>query len=147
MICRSCDRSLSSQPISIPKVQSRKKCPQTFAHLVNFCLPCLIIIQSCYFDYRINRLSHVLAAWSAFRALFTWSRPYERKGSWAFFILITHKSTRSENPITWDPRTEYQRLTNQRPTLAVIIPYSFIPKCPSCYIELWSLGQRRPAVT
>ena len=64
------------------------------------CLPCLIIIQSCYFDYRINKpfacsrcdhdhvmfdnhtisffftiestiLSH---AWSAFRLLFTWSR-------------------------------------------------------------------------
>ena len=37
------------------------------------CRPCLIIIKSCYCDYRINQFSHVLAAWSAFRALFTWS--------------------------------------------------------------------------
>ena len=35
------------------------------------CRPCLIIIKSCYCDYRINQFSHVLAAWSAFRALFT----------------------------------------------------------------------------
>ena len=34
------------------------KSPQTFAHLVNFskvCLPCFLIIQSCYLDCRINK--------------------------------------------------------------------------------------------
>ena len=36
-----------------------KKSPQTFAHQVNFsnervCRPCLVIIHSCYFDYRIS---------------------------------------------------------------------------------------------
>ena len=31
----------------------------------------LIIIQSCYFDYRMKNLPHVLTARSAFRALFT----------------------------------------------------------------------------
>ena len=39
------------------KHNQEKKSPHTFAHLVNFiemCLPCLIIMQSCYFDYRIN---------------------------------------------------------------------------------------------
>ena len=41
-----------------PKRTIKKKGPQTFAHLVGFlkkCLPCLIITQSCYFDYRINK--------------------------------------------------------------------------------------------
>ena len=41
--------------------------------LKQICLPCLIIIQSCYFDCRTNKNSHVLAASSVFRALFTWS--------------------------------------------------------------------------
>ena len=39
--------------------QEKEKSPQTFAHPVHFSkcvLPCLIIIQSCYFDYRINKL-------------------------------------------------------------------------------------------
>ena len=73
-----------------PKSTTKKKSPQTFAHLVNFsqmCLPCLIITQSCYFDYRINK------------PLFTWSRRSTRKKDHGLFILITHKSTRSDNPI------------------------------------------------
>ena len=32
-----------------------KKGPHTFAHLKQMCRPCLIIIQSCYFDCRINK--------------------------------------------------------------------------------------------
>ena len=44
-------------------------------------------------------LSHVLAAW--FCALFTWSRRTTcAKDHW-LFIIVTHKSTRSENPVTW----------------------------------------------
>ena len=41
------------------KAKPRQKRPSTFAHLVNFCkmcLPCLIIMQSCSFDHRINKL-------------------------------------------------------------------------------------------
>ena len=63
------------------------------------CRPYLIIIQSCYSDYN---LSHVLVTRSAFRALFTWSRRITHaKDHRLFFILITHKSTRSRSPITW----------------------------------------------
>ena len=41
-----------------------------------------------------------LAAWSAFRALFTWSRCTTCAKDHRL-LLITHKSTRSENPVTW----------------------------------------------
>ena len=54
--------------------------------------PCLIITKACYFDHRPNK---------AF-ALFTWSRRTTCANARALFInLITHKSTRSENPTTW----------------------------------------------
>ena len=93
---------LPSQSAS-EKHNQEKKPTNLCAHwefLKTMCLPCLRIIQSCYFDY--TNLSHVLAAWSAFRALFTWSwRTTRAKDHLGFFILITHKSTRSENPITW----------------------------------------------
>ena len=82
------DRSFPAQPISIRKAQSRKKpinlcAPREF---IQKCLPCLIIIQSCYFDFRINELEHTLAVWSAFRALFTWPRR-TRIGSYFFYSL------------------------------------------------------------
>ena len=64
------DGSLPPQPISILKAQSRQESPQTFAHLENFtqkmCPPCLIIIQSCHFDYKSTNPLRLLAAWSAF---------------------------------------------------------------------------------
>ena len=53
------DRSLSAQPISIQKAQSRKKShkPLHTSWIAKKCV-CharLINIQSCYFDYRINK--------------------------------------------------------------------------------------------
>ena len=60
------------------------------------CLPCLISKHS-RSDYRIN-FSHALAGWSAFRALFTWDRRTctTCAKDQGLFILITHKSPRSE---------------------------------------------------
>ena len=65
------------------------------------CRPCLIIIKSCYFDYRINkpfiRNSRCLICF------FLCSLDIDVRCAQriiGFFILITHKSMRSENPIT-----------------------------------------------
>ena len=71
----------------------------TLREFLKICPPCLIIIQSCHFDYRINNLSHTMAAWFAFRALFTWSRRITCAKDHRLFILITHKST--GNWSTW----------------------------------------------
>ena len=98
-----------------PKSTGKKKSPQTFVHLD---LPCLIIIQSSYFD-----CSHALVACAAselnpgivrmqrrliisLRDLFfvLCSRDLDilrAQRIIGFFILITHKSTWSENPMTW----------------------------------------------
>ena len=91
--------SRSAQPISTRQAQSRIKSPQTFAYLVNFsnmCLPCLIIIQSCYCDYRMNKpIACSCCVISVSFAIHVISMYYVRKGLWAFmglFILITHKS-------------------------------------------------------
>ena len=57
--------------------------------------------QSCFY-YRINKpfaCSRCVICVS--RSAHLNSTYYARKGSWAFLILITHKSMRSENPITW----------------------------------------------
>ena len=60
----------------------------------------MVIIKSCYFDYRINKpftySRCVICVSCSVHVIPTY---YVRKGSWAF-ILITHKSTRSEDPIT-----------------------------------------------
>ena len=84
-----------------------KKSPHTFAHLANFPQKCVchffIMMQSPYCVYRINKTfacsrclicildsGHLVSVY------------YARKGFLAFFlIVITHKSTRSENPTTW----------------------------------------------
>ena len=78
-------------PISIRKAQSGIKNHKTFAHLVYFskmCLPCLIIIQSC-FDYRINKLficsRCVLCISFSVHLILVY---YTHKGSCFFFILI-----------------------------------------------------------
>ena len=61
-----------------PKSTIKKKDPHAFAHLVNFsppqiCPPCLIIIQSCYCDYRTNKP-------------FTWSRCTTRPKDHRLFL-------------------------------------------------------------
>ena len=66
------------------------------------CLPCFIIMQSCYCDYRINKT--FLCSRCLICVLHSGhfiSTYYARKGFLAFFIVITHKSTGSENLITW----------------------------------------------
>ena len=103
-----------------PKSTIKKIIPQAFAHLVNFskkmCLPCLLIEQSYYFDYRINKpfvcSRCVICVSCSVRVISTY---YARKG---FFILITHKSTRLENPITWyvSSRDRRLRLARSRTT-------------------------------
>ena len=74
---------------SVPKKHNQEKSPQTFAHLVNFsemCPPCLIIIQSCYCDYRINKPSTysrcVICVSCSVHLISTY---YVRKKSEAFF--------------------------------------------------------------
>ena len=86
------DRSFPAQPISTRKVQSRKKSPQTFAHLVN-------CHKSCYFDYRINKhfiCSHRMICVCSFDLDVLCA---QRIISFFFFISITHKS-RFESTIT-----------------------------------------------
>ena len=100
----SCDQSLPVQPISIRKAQSRKKAhkPSRTSHISpQMCLPCLVIVQSCYCDYRINKTflcSRCLICILDSGHLSP--RTMHAKDS-GLFIVITHKSTRSENPITW----------------------------------------------
>ena len=55
------------------KSQSRKRSPQTFVHVVNFSknVPVNHTILLLWLEW--TNLSHVLAAWSAFHALFAWS--------------------------------------------------------------------------
>ena len=67
---------LTSQS-ALEKHNQEKKCPQTFAHLVNFSNNVSAMFDNhtiLLFWLEWTNLSHVLAAWSAFRALFTWSR-------------------------------------------------------------------------
>ena len=97
--------ALSAQPIRTRKAQSRNKIPHTFAHLVNsleqMSRPCLIISKSCYFEYRINKPFHVFSL-LYLRFVFC-SRDLDvlrAQRIMGFFILITHKSMRSEVRIT-----------------------------------------------
>ena len=99
------DQSLPAQPISTRKAQSRKKAHKPLRSLCisqKMCRPCLIIIKCDYFDYRINKLftlsSCLVCVSCSVHDLI--SAYYVRKGSWPFFISITHKSTGSENPVT-----------------------------------------------
>ena len=53
------------------------------------CLSCFIIIQSCYFNYRRKKRSHLtFATWSAFRALFTRSRCTTCAKDHGLFMLL-----------------------------------------------------------
>ena len=81
------DRSLPVQPaISMP---TNLCAPPEF--LKKICLLCLIIMQFCYLAS-----FWLIAAWSAFLALFTWSERTTCAKDHGLFILITHKATRSE---------------------------------------------------
>ena len=53
-----------------------------------------------FFCYRRNNLLHAIASSSTFRGLFTWSRFTTcAKNNCLLYFLITHKSTRAENPM------------------------------------------------
>ena len=82
---------LTSQ--SPPKKHNQKKKPTNPCAPCEFlkkCLPCLIIIKSCYFDFRINKpftcSCYVICVSCSFYLIWTY---YVRKGVWAFFNLIT----------------------------------------------------------
>ena len=82
-----CPGKLANQ---YPKSTIKQKWPHTFAQLANFsktCLPWLIIIQSCYFYYRINKpfacSRCVICVSCAFHLILTY---YARKGSWTFYL-------------------------------------------------------------
>ena len=90
-VCRSANQH--------PESTIKKKSPQAFAHLVNFSKnvcnvwePYNLVILAIEW----KKLLNVLAARCAFRALFTWSRLTTCAKDHGLFILITHKSTRSE---------------------------------------------------
>ena len=86
--------------ISIRNAQSRKK-------PTNLCAPrvflqkksaMLIIIQSCYCDYRISK------PFTCSRCVICCSRDLDVQRAqriMGFYILVTHKSTRSDNAIMW----------------------------------------------
>ena len=74
-----------------PKGAIKKKSPQTFAHLENFtqkmCPPCLIIIRSCCFDYKMNKpFDWSLCVICVSCSVHLISTYYVRKGSWAFYL-------------------------------------------------------------
>ena len=87
-----CDCSLSAQPISTSKAKSRKKAHKplhTSWISPKMYLPCLIIIESCYFDSRINKpfvYSHYMICISCTVHLI-WTY-YVCKGSWAFLSWL-----------------------------------------------------------
>ena len=115
------DRSLPVQPISIRKAQSRKQpiylcAPREF---LKKWLPCLIIKQSCYFDYRIDKrvACYCCLIYDSESRRTTCAKEH------GLFILITHKSTRSENRITW---MSYQLPFRKRSILYLWFSYSSI---------------------
>ena len=99
------DQSLPAQPISIQNVQSRKKAHKP---LHTSCISQKNV--SAIFDNHTifiivnmewTNLSHVLAAWSAFLALFTWSWCATCAKDHGFFILVTHKSNKVRKSNPW----------------------------------------------
>ena len=77
----------SHKPLRISWISNREFSPEMY-------LPCLIIIQSCYFDYRIKTV-RTLSLRFVLCSLDLEELRAQR------IISATHKSTRSENPITW----------------------------------------------
>ena len=80
------------------------KSPQTFAHIVNFSktlLPCLIIMQSCYFDCRINKpFACSRCVISAFRALLTWSQRITRAKAFYLNYPLINEVGKSDH-VVW----------------------------------------------
>ena len=97
-------KSLLAQPISTRKAQSSKnghKPLRTSWVSPKTCPPCLTIIQSCYFDYRISKSFACSRCVIPLRDLcFVLCSVYldvlRAQRIMGFFILITHKSARSE---------------------------------------------------
>ena len=94
----SCSRSLSAQPISVQRAQSRK--PPT-----NLCATCeflkKFVNQKILLFWLYNK--QTIGVFSLCDLRFVrCSRDLEvLRDHRLFFILITHKSTRPANPITW----------------------------------------------
>ena len=83
---------------SAPEKHSQEKSPQTFAH--QMCLPCLIFIQSCYFDFN-KQIFHILSLRDPRFALCSFDLDVllkRAKDHRLFLILITHKLM---NSIAW----------------------------------------------
>ena len=85
-----------------PNSTIKEKSPQSFAHLLNFwkkCRPCLIIIEILLFWLSNKQTFHVFSL-----RFVLCSRDLgvlRAQRIMGFLILITHKPTRSENPIRW----------------------------------------------
>ena len=92
-----CDTNLPAQPIRIRKAHPRKKSPQTFAHLVNFSEN-----VSAMFDNHTILSFHMMFSLRDLRFVLC-SRDLDvpRAQRIMGFILITHKSTKSNISITW----------------------------------------------
>ena len=88
---------------SVPEKHSQEKKPTNLCasrEFLQLCLPCLLIIQSCYSDYRIN--NHMFSLRDLRFVLFSRDLDVLRaQRIIGFFMLITHNSTRSKNAITW----------------------------------------------
>ena len=97
------DRILSVQPISIRQTQSRIKAHiplRTSREFLKKCV-CHVRIIKRYFGYKMDkpfaRSSSLFVISSLDLVVLRAQRIVD------FLILITHKSTKSENPITWVP--------------------------------------------
>ena len=92
--------SLPAQPISIRKAESRKTahiplCTMWISQ--QMCQPHLLIIKSCYFDYRINKsftcFRCMICIWCSVHDVLDVLRAQRIIYSRLYFILTTHKST------------------------------------------------------
>ena len=82
-----CHWSVPSQQINTQKAQSRKKKAHIPPEYKMCTVCCLTIIQSCYFDYRINKpfacSRCVICVLCSVHVISTY---YVCKGSWAFYL-------------------------------------------------------------
>ena len=95
-----CDRALPSQPISIRNAQLRKKSPDSFAHFVNFSKN----VSAMFDNQRICRMSNFHVFLLRDLRFVLCSRDLDvlrAQRIIGFLILITHKSARLENTVTW----------------------------------------------
>ena len=135
-----CGQSLSAQPISIQKAQSREKANKPL-RTSWMCRPCLIIIKSCYFDHRINEpftcsrcvicvscSVHVISAYCVRKGSGFFYLNYPRAGSmtvvWYFNgsypLLLSYPQhivfTIEDDPFEVKLRDNYAVSYNQTPT-------------------------------